>query len=126
MNLDPLLAMIRRLRDPDDGCPWDAEQTLPSMIEPLREETEELAEAIRSGDDAAVAEEFGDVLWNLLFMLTLAEDEGRFAGTAVIEKHLAKMVARHPHVFGDDKAASAEEAIARYQAAKRRQCEGKD
>jgi ATP diphosphatase len=102
-----LLDLVARLRAPD-GCPWDREQTLPDVRAYLLEEAHELAGAIDSGDWDALAEELGDVAFQIAFIGRLAEEQGAFTlGDAVDGVH-RKMVERHPHVFGGEALADAE------------------
>jgi nucleoside triphosphate diphosphatase len=95
-----LCEVVARLRAPD-GCPWDRQQTLESIKPYTLEETYELLEAIDSGDDAAIAEELGDVLLQVVLDAQIGADERRFDLIAVVAGLTRKMVERHPHVFGD-------------------------
>src|ERR1700759_4478608 len=95
-----LCEVIARLRSPT-GCPWDREQTLESIKPYTLEETYELLDAIDSSDDAAIVEELGDVLLQVLLDSQIAADEGRFELTDVVNELTQKMIRRHPHVFGD-------------------------
>src|SRR5215472_1032094 len=100
--------VARRLRAPD-GCPWDREQTHESLRPYLLEETHELLEVIdRRLDDAKLLEELGDVLLQVAMHAAIAEEQNRFDAARVSEAAAAKMVARHPHVFGDEQVADAE------------------
>jgi len=103
-----LVDMVARLRSPT-GCPWDREQTLASIKPFTLEETYELLEAIDSGDDAAITEELGDVLLQVLLDSQIAADEGRFDLIDVVEVLTRKLIARHPHVFGEVEARTAAE-----------------
>jgi len=105
-----LCEVVARLRAPD-GCPWDREQTLTDLAGYLREEADEVAEAIERGDAEAIAEELGDLLFNLLHAVRIGEEEGRFELKQVIDGARTKLVRRHPHVFGDAKAATTEEVL---------------
>lgn len=96
-----LLGIVRRLRAPD-GCPWDREQTEQSMAPHLLEEAFEAADAIRSGDAQASAEELGDVLMNVLMVSQIASEADRFGLEDVCEAIADKLVRRHPHVFGEE------------------------
>lgn len=96
-----LCEVIARLRAPD-GCPWDREQTLSSIKPFTLEETYELLEAIDSNDDAAIVEELGDVLLQVVLDAQIGNDEGRFNITQVVQGLTAKLIRRHPHVFGTD------------------------
>lgn len=106
-----IFEIARRLRAPD-GCPWDREQTHESLRPYLMEEAYEVLEAIDRGhDDGKLREELGDLLLQVAMHAAIAEEEGRFDAAAVSEGAAAKMVARHPHVFGDADIASAEEVL---------------
>ncbi len=103
--------VARRLRAPD-GCPWDREQTHESLRPYLLEEAHELLEVIDRGlDDGKLLEELGDVLFQVAMHAAIAEEEGRFDAARVSEAAAAKMVARHPHVFGDERVADAAEVL---------------
>jgi MazG family protein len=99
-RLEGVLELLRRLRAPD-GCPWDREQTPRSLLPYLIEEAHEVAHAVEAGDDPAAVDELGDLLLHLAFQIVIAEEEGRFDVEAVAGGLIAKMVRRHPHVFGD-------------------------
>ncbi|TPW73043.1 MazG family protein [Schumannella sp. 10F1B-5-1] len=99
-RLDELIAVLERLRAPG-GCAWDRDQTHASLVQYLVEESAELVEAIESGDDAEMVEELGDVLYQVVFHADIAAEEGRFTIEDVAAHMTAKMVGRHPHVFGD-------------------------
>ncbi len=100
------------LRGPN-GCPWDKKQTHESLIKNLREETEELIQAIEHKDAANMQEELGDVLLQVLMHSQIAAEEGLFTVEDVIQGLYDKLHRRHPHVFGDHaKATTAEEALA--------------
>jgi tetrapyrrole methylase family protein/MazG family protein len=109
-----LVALVERLRGPD-GCPWDRAQTRESVSPYLVEETYEVVDALRSGAPPALKEELGDLLFQILFHADLSRDAGDFTVTDVIETIHAKMVHRHPHVFGDEVAATPEEVTARWE-----------
>lgn len=108
--MERILKLAERLRSPG-GCPWDREQSLASIVDCLRKETEELAEAIAKGDAAHVREELGDCLWNVAFLVYLAEEKGMLSRDEPVMGIVEKLVRRHPHVFGAEKAATAEEAL---------------
>jgi tetrapyrrole methylase family protein/MazG family protein len=109
-GLPAVFDVVHRLRQPD-GCPWDREQTHESLRPYLLEETYEVLEAIESGDDDRLRDELGDLLLQVAMHAEIADQEGRFDAAQVSEAEAAKMVARHPHVFGDDKVADAEEVL---------------
>jgi XTP/dITP diphosphohydrolase len=105
-NLDSLIATAHTLRSPG-GCPWDAEQTHESLVQYLLEETYELIDAIETQDAAAIREELGDVLYQVVFHSDLASSGSlgeSFDIQDVAAQMEAKMVSRHPHVFGDSSA----------------------
>ena len=106
-GLQELLATIARLRAPD-GCPWDRKQTTASMAPHLLEEAFEAADALRRGDAAQSREELGDVLVNVAMISQIASEAGAFTCDDVAAKAAQKLVRRHPHVFGDQQANSAE------------------
>ena len=94
--LEELVDVMRRLRV---ECAWKAEQTLASLVPYLREETEELVEAIGAGDPAHVCEELGDVLLQVVFHAAIAEERGEFTMDDVAAGNTAKLRRRNPHVF---------------------------
>ncbi|WP_394552687.1 MazG family protein [Agromyces sp. MMS24-JH15] len=112
-DLDELIATVALLRAPG-GCPWDAEQTHESLVRYLVEECWELVEAIESGDRAEMIEELGDVLYQVLFHADLAaHTPGEEFDLEDVARHMtAKMVSRHPHVFGDREAETAADVVA--------------
>lgn len=97
---DELLQIVAELRS-DHGCPWDREQTHESLIKCLREESQEVVEAIEHRDDENLCEELGDVLLQVLMHSQIAAEESRFTIEDVIDMLAHKLVRRHPHVFGD-------------------------
>lgn len=113
-----LCEVVARLRSPD-GCPWDREQTLETIKPFTLEETYELLEAIDSGDDAAIAEELGDLLLQVVLDAQIATDEQRFTLAEVVEGITAKLIRRHPHVFGDEQARSAADVTRHWDRIKR-------
>jgi len=112
-----LFEVVARLRAPG-GCPWDRQQTHESLRPYLLEETYELLEAIDAGDDAKMKEELGDVLLQVAMHAEIAAEQGRFDAAQVSEAAAAKMVARHPHVFGDVAVANADEVLRNWEHAK--------
>ena len=95
-----LVAVVDRLRDPIGGCPWDLEQTHRSLIPYVLEEAHEVADAIRQGNDDHLVEELGDLLLQVVLHARIASESGRFDFAAVARGISAKLVRRHPHVFG--------------------------
>jgi len=92
---------MARLRDPERGCPWDLEQDFASIAPYTLEEAYEVDDAIRRGDRDALREELGDLLLQVVFHAQMAREEGSFDFAAVVDAICAKLVQRHPHVFGD-------------------------
>ena len=109
-GVEAIFEVVHRLRRPD-GCPWDREQTHESLRPYLLEETYELLEAIDAGDDAKMMEELGDLLLQVAMHAEIAAQEGRFDAAQVSQAVAAKMVKRHPHVFGTTSVADAEEVL---------------
>ena len=114
VRLLDLVRVTERLRGPD-GCPWDHEQTHQSLAQFAVEETYELLEAIAAGDPAAIAEELGDVLLQVIFHAQIAEDAGTFSIDDVAAGITGKLVRRHPHVFGDVTVSGADEVMANWE-----------
>lgn len=100
--IEPLLRLMATLRDPEHGCPWDVAQTPASIVPYTLEEAYEVADAVESGDPAALCDELGDLLFQVVFQARMAEEAGRFGFGDVVAGIVAKMVRRHPHVFGAD------------------------
>jgi tetrapyrrole methylase family protein/MazG family protein len=109
-GIQAIFEVVARLRAPD-GCPWDREQTHESLRPYLLEETYELLEAIDAGDDTKIKEELGDLLLQVAMHAEIAAQEGRFNAAEVSESVAAKMVKRHPHVFGTTSVADADEVL---------------
>ncbi len=119
-GIEALLNLIATLRG-ENGCPWDRKQTPVSMGVYLAEETFELIDAIQRDDPAAVCEELGDVLFQAFFIAWLYQEAGRMKIETVLAENLAKMVRRHPHVFGDGRAETPEAVRIQWDAIKRRE-----
>jgi len=109
-----LVEVMQRLRDPDHGCPWDLEQDHQSLLRYLVEETYELVDAIEEGDDHDLVEELGDVLLQIVFHARIAQDRGAFTIDDVARAIATKLEHRHPHVFADGEASTAEEVQTRW------------
>ncbi len=114
---EALLSLARYLRGPS-GCPWDQQQTARNFAHFAWEEAQEMDEAFTQSSASHAAEEWGDTFFVLLAAAVAAEQEGLFSPLEALERAHAKMIRRHAHVFGDEKAASPEEAIARWNAIK--------
>jgi MazG family protein len=116
--------LISRLRAPG-GCPWDREQTHESLKPMMLEEAYEVVEAIDEGDDEELIGELGDLLLQVVFHSQIATEENRFTVAQVIERISAKMIRRHPHVFGEDTAQTAGEVLRNWEAIKEAELEAK-
>ena len=119
-SYEGLRALVTRLRGPE-GCPWDQEQTHVSLKRNLLEECYEVLEAIDQGDPRKLLEELGDLLVQVAFHCQMAEEAGAFRTEEVFQAINAKLVARHPHVFGDVRVSSAQEVEANWEALKRQE-----
>jgi ATP diphosphatase len=104
-----LIDIMAALRDPVSGCPWDVEQTFASIAPFTIEEAYEVADAIERGGTEDLREELGDLLLQVVFHARMGEEAGLFDFGGVVEAITAKLVRRHPHVFGDAKALSPDE-----------------
>ncbi|HTW50503.1 MAG TPA: nucleoside triphosphate pyrophosphohydrolase [Stellaceae bacterium] len=104
--IEKLLGIMARLRDPQHGCPWDREQNFTTIAPYTIEEAYEVGDAIERGDIAALKDELGDLLFQVVFHARMAEEAGLFAFDDVVTAIAEKMVRRHPHVFGDTEIAS--------------------
>ncbi|MFC4270344.1 nucleoside triphosphate pyrophosphohydrolase [Sneathiella chungangensis] len=106
--IDQLLDIMKKLRDPDGGCPWDLEQDFSTIAPHTIEEAYEVAEAIAKGDMDELKDELGDLMFQVVFYAQMAKESGDFDFNDVIEAISEKMVRRHPHVFGSADIATAE------------------
>jgi MazG family protein len=113
-----LLEIMARLRAPQGGCPWDLEQTFESIAPYTIEEAYEVAEAIAANDIAALEDELGDLLLQVVFHARIAEEAGHFNFDDVAGAICAKMLRRHPHVFGGEPVADAKAQSASWEAIK--------
>ncbi|WP_395683209.1 nucleoside triphosphate pyrophosphohydrolase [Dokdonella sp.] len=104
-SIDDLLAIMARLRNRENGCPWDVEQTFETIAPYTIEEAYEVADAIDRKDYAHLRDELGDLLLQVVFHARMAEEDGHFAFADVVAAICDKMVRRHPHVFGEAEAA---------------------
>lgn len=104
-QIDRLLAIMARLRDPERGCEWDIAQTFASIAPYTLEEAYEVADAIERGDMADLRGELGDLLLQVVFHARMAEEAGHFGFEDVARAISDKMEARHPHIFGDEASA---------------------
>ena len=100
-KLEDLLYLMARLRDPQNGCPWDLKQSYATIVPYTLEEAYEVADAIERGDFDHLREELGDLLFQVVYYAQLAREEGRFEFDAVVDGITTKLIRRHPHVFPD-------------------------
>ncbi len=112
-----LVELMAYLRSPE-GCPWDRAQDFRSLKALIIEESYEVIDAIDANDPDSLEDELGDLLFQVVFCARLAEEEGRFNIDGVVERIRAKLIRRHPHVFGERKARTAEEALASWRSVK--------
>src|SRR5271166_5587404 len=101
-DIHRLIEIMAALRDPDHGCPWDVEQSFASIAPFTIEEAYEVADAIERGEAEDLREELGDLLLQVVFHARMAEEAGLFDFGGVVEAITAKLIRRHPHVFGND------------------------
>ncbi len=120
-ELRRLLDIMVALRDRDTGCPWDRDQTFDSIAPYTIEEAYEVADAIARRDFAALPDELGDLLFQVVYHARMAEEEGRFGFADVAAAIADKMVRRHPHVFGQDAARTAGAQTLAWEEQKRRE-----
>ncbi len=116
--IDRLLDIMSTLRDPQRGCAWDLEQTFASIAPYTIEEAYEVADAIDHGDMAALKDELGDLLFQVVFHSQMAQDQGSFAFDDVAMAIAEKMVRRHPHVFGAAETRDSETQTVQWEATK--------
>jgi ATP diphosphatase len=121
MPTKDLLALMARLREPGAGCPWDLAQTFRSIAPFTLEEAYEVVDAIERDDLAALRDELGDLLFQVVFHARLAEESGEFAMADLLRHLIDKMVRRHPHVFGDASVATSSEVLVQWEAIKQRE-----
>ncbi|MBI4970938.1 MAG: nucleoside triphosphate pyrophosphohydrolase [Candidatus Omnitrophica bacterium] len=115
--MDKLLKVMRKLRS-KSGCPWDRKQTLDSLRRCLLEEAHEVLEAISLKNKHKIEEELGDLLVVISMLIAMGEEKKLFSKKTILKRAISKMISRHPHVFGNKKAKSAEEAFEYWTAAK--------
>jgi len=120
-SIRTLLAIMRELRRPGSGCPWDLEQNFETIAPYTVEEAYEVADAIERKDMAALAEELGDLLLQVVYHAQMAQEHRAFDFEDVVEAICRKMVRRHPHVFGDENARTAGAAKGFWEAMKSRE-----
>lgn len=120
-TIDDLLAIMARLRDPENGCPWDVRQNFDTIVPYTIEEAYEVADAVDRRDYKDLCSELGDLLLQVVFHARMAEEAGHFDFSDVVASICDKMVSRHPHVFADGQADTADEVLVNWEAIKRRE-----
>ncbi len=120
-DIDTLLRIMARLRDPQGGCPWDLEQDFSTIAPYTIEEAYEVADAIDRNDLADLKDELGDLLLQVVFHAQMASEQGAFAFPDVVAAISGKMLRRHPHVFGDAQADSVGQVLANWEQIKQRE-----
>ncbi|MDA8168267.1 MAG: nucleoside triphosphate pyrophosphohydrolase, partial [Nitrospiraceae bacterium] len=117
-EFEKLLKIMDALRE---GCPWDRKQTPESLKPYIIEEAYEVLEAVEEKDPAKIKEELGDLLFQIIFQARIAQEKREFDIAGVLRAISEKMVSRHPHVFGEAEAKTAEDVIEKWQEHKRRE-----
>jgi nucleoside triphosphate diphosphatase len=125
-KLETLRAIMKALRTPGTGCPWDLEQTFATIAPYTIEEAYEVADAIERGDMTNLCDELGDLLLQPIYHAQMAEEQGAFTLDDVLESVNTKMIRRHPHVFGDDTTRGAKLAKTFWEDAKAKERAGAD
>ena len=123
--IEALREVMRRLRDPENGCPWDSVQTFSSVAPYTIEESYEVADAIARNDMRDLKEELGDLLFQVVFHSRIAEEMGLFSFDDVAADMADKLIRRHPHVFGDKQGRSRDERDEAWEAQKAEEREAK-
>ena len=117
-QLDRIIDIMRRLRDPESGCPWDVEQDFSTIAPYTIEEAYEVADAVQREDTDDIRDELGDLLLQVIFQSRIAEEAGLFTLADVARSISDKMIDRHPHVFADEDRPQIEEQSGRWEAIK--------
>jgi len=119
-NLSELVKLMAFMRS-EKGCPWDREQEFKDFLKHLKDESDEVLEAIKKEDYENLKEELGDLLWNIVFLCQMAKEQKRFDIYDVMTDVKKKIVRRHPHVFGNVKASTPEEVMVHYRRVKKKE-----
>ena len=120
-DINALLKIMARLRDPQAGCPWDLQQNFASIAPYTVEEAYEVADAIDRNDLVELKDELGDLLLQVVFHAQMASEQGAFDFGDVVASISNKMIRRHPHIFGDTEVGGAGEVSDNWEAIKRRE-----
>ena len=105
-NISSIIEILKALRDPDIGCPWDLEQTFETIAPYTLEEAYEVVDAISREDLDGLKDELGDLLFQVIYHAQIAQEIGAFSLSDVVTGVCKKMIRRHPHVFGNDEVAN--------------------
>ncbi len=119
--IDQVLEIMRKLRDPEGGCPWDREQNLETLKPFLIEECYELIDAIDSGDVEKHKDELGDMLLQIVFQVQLRQEAGQFSFDDICTVLAEKLIRRHPHVFSDDKVTGSKDVLKKWEEIKNKE-----
>lgn len=119
--IDQVLDIMRKLRDPEGGCPWDREQNLDSLKPFLIEECYELVDAIDSGDVEKHKEELGDMLLQIVFQVQLRQEKGEFGFDDICTTLAEKLIRRHPHVFADVRVTGSKDVLTKWEEIKNKE-----
>lgn len=125
-NLEKLLEIMRALRDPETGCPWDIKQDFSSITTYTIEEAYEIADTVERGDMSELKDELGDLLFHIVFYAQMASEQQAFCFDDIVEAINDKLVRRHPHVFTDTEAGSDEELLKAWEQQKASEREDKE
>jgi len=117
-NMQSLLNIMEKLRDPDNGCPWDLKQTFDSIVSHTIEEAYEVADAIEQKDFQELKGELGDLLFQVVFYAQMAKEQNLFAFNDIVESVSEKLIRRHPHVFANSQFADEDAVHANWEAEK--------
>jgi len=120
-NFYQLIQVVAKLRDPDAGCPWDLEQTAQSLCRFILEEAYETVAAIESKDAAAIKDELGDLLFQVVLQSQIASESGQFSFDQVAQAVAEKLIRRHPHVFGGERISDAKQQSQRWEQLKQQE-----
>jgi nucleoside triphosphate diphosphatase len=119
--INDLLSIMKRLRDPDTGCPWDRKQTIESIAPYTLEEVYEVLECLEKEDMDGLCKELGDLLFHIVFYAEMASENSYFDFQQVVEQVAAKLQRRHPHVFADQEAGSGTELSRKWETMKQQE-----
>ena len=125
-NFLELIDIVDKLRDPENGCPWDLKQTSKSLVPNMIEELYEVVEAIENNDPDHLKEELGDLLLHITMQVRIANEQGQFTYAEVLQSISEKLVRRHPHIFGDSEITDAAEVKLNWERLKKKEKEKKD